>query len=362
MSVFSAPSFDQHELVVFHKDAKSKLQAIIAIHNTARGPALGGCRMFDYASDEAALDDVLRLSRGMSYKSALAGLPLGGGKAVILGNPATEKSRPMLLAMGDFIESLGGRYVGAEDSGTCVADLATMQERTSHVAGVSKSQRFGGDPSPYTAYGVFCGIQAALRYQRGSEDLRGVRIAIQGVGAVGRHLAERLLNAGAKVFVADVNADNVRRIEALGAIVVAPSEILQLEVDVLAPCAMGAILSEALVEQVQATIIAGAANNQLASAAQAETLRSRGIVYAPDFVINAGGIIDVYYQHCARGEPRSEHKVERHVENISEVLNRIFRQAEKERRSTHAVAESMAQALFQSAAPSEGAVNLRAKA
>lgn len=342
MSVFTASSFDQHELVVFHKDDASGLQAIIAIHNTALGPAVGGCRMFNYADETAALNDVLRLSRGMTYKSALAGLPMGGGKSVIVGDPAQHKSRGLLLAMGDFVESLGGRYVCAEDSGTTVADMGVIRERTAHVSGVTKQQRFGGDPSPYTAYGVFCGIEAALLHQRGSDSLAGVRVAIQGAGAVGRHLAARLLKHGAEVFVADVNADNLKRAVALGATAVAADQVLTLDVDVLAPCAMGAVINEASAETLRAAIVAGAANNQLAAPEQGETLRQRGILYAPDFVINAGGIIDVHYQQCGGSAEQSE----RHVEQISGVLADIFRQADQQNRSTHAVAESMAEALF----------------
>ncbi len=342
MSVFSAPSFDQHELVVFHEDPASGLRAIIAIHNTALGPATGGCRMFDYASDDAALDDVLRLSRGMTYKSALAGLPYGGGKAVILGDPARDKNRKRLLAMGEFINSLHGRYIGAEDSGTGVADIQVMREKTPYVYGVAKQQRFGGDPSPYTALGVYCGIKAALRYQRGSDDLSGLRIAIQGAGAVGRCLGERLLKDGAEVYVADIRPANLQRVVDLGAKAVPTRDLLSLDVDVLAPCAMGAVLNEDTVRNLSADIVAGAANNQLASPELAETLRERGIVYAPDFVINAGGIIDVYYQQQGAGSEQSE----RHIEQIGETLTRVLQLSEAEGRSTHAVAESLAEARF----------------
>lgn len=353
MSVFSAPSFDQHELLVFHNDASSKLRAIIAIHNTVLGPATGGCRMFDYVSDEAALNDVLRLSRGMTYKSALADLPLGGGKAVIMGDPAKHKSRDLLLAMGEFIESLGGRYVCAEDSGTTVADMSVIHEKTQHVSGLAKKRRFGGDPSPYTAYGVYCGMQAALLHQRGKDSLKGVRVAIQGVGAVGRHLAARLIQEDAVVYVADVSAANLKRAEALGSKPVPANRVLSMDVDIVAPCAMGGVINEESVEKVRAAIVAGAANNQLESAEQGDTLRKRGILYAPDFVINAGGIIDVYYQQCSG----SAKACERHVERISAVLANIFQQSEHEQRSTHAVAEVMAEALFlHQPTPPRGAV------
>lgn len=342
MSVFSDPSFDGHELVAFHEHAASGLRAIVAVHNATLGPAVGGCRMYSYSSDAAALNDVLRLSRGMTYKSALAGLPLGGGKSVIIGDPRTLKTRDLLLAFGDFINSLGGRYVTAEDSGTTVADMKIIGERTRHVSGVTSQQRFGGDPSPYTAYGVYCGIRAALRFQRNTDNLKGLRVAIQGVGAVGRHLAERLLRQGADVIVADVNQDNLLRAEKLGARIVAPEEILSLRCDVFAPCAMGAIINENTVSTLRADIVAGAANNQLATADQAEQLQQRGILYAPDFVINAGGIIDVYYQQRGGSSEQSE----THVERIAETLMEIFARSEAEKKSSHAVAESMAEAIF----------------
>lgn len=345
MSVFSAPSFDGHELVAFHEHAASGLRAIVAVHNTSLGSAVGGCRMYNYSSDAAALDDVLRLSRGMTYKSALAGLPLGGGKSVIIGDPSTLKTRELLLAFGDFIESLGGRYVTAEDSGTTVADMKTIGERTRCVSGVTSQQRFGGDPSPYTAYGVYCGIRAALRFQRDSDNLKGLRVAIQGVGAVGRYLAERLLRQGAEVIVADVNKDNLARAEKLGARIVAPEEILSVRCDVFAPCAMGAIINDNTVSSLRTDIVAGAANNQLATAHQAELLQQRGILYAPDFVINAGGIIDVYYQQRGGSSEQSE----AHVERIAETLMNIFVRAEAESKPTHAVAESMAEAVFRGA-------------
>lgn len=342
MSVFSAPSFDGHELVAFHEHAASGLRAIVAVHNSALGPAVGGCRMYDYTDDAAALNDVLRLSRGMTYKSALAGLPMGGGKSVIIGDPKKLKSRELLLAFGDFVDSLGGRYVSAEDSGTTVADMKVIGERTAYVSGVTSLQRFGGDPSPYTAYGVYCGIRAALQFQRGTDSLKGLRVAIQGVGAVGRHLAERLLSQGAEVIVADVSADNLARAESLGARVVSPEDILSVRCDVFAPCAMGAIINDQTVSELRTDIVAGAANNQLATAAQADQLQQRGILYAPDFVINAGGIIDVHYQQQGDNSDKSE----KHVERIADTLTEIFNRASTESKSTHAIAEAMAESIF----------------
>ncbi|MFT6163688.1 MAG: leucine dehydrogenase [Zhongshania aliphaticivorans] len=342
MTVFNSPSFDSHELVAFKEDARSGLRAIIAVHNTALGPALGGCRFYPYGSDEQALEDVLRLSRGMSYKSALAGLPLGGGKAVIIGDPASQKSRQLLLAMGEFIEGLNGQYITAEDSGTGVADMKVIGERTTYVSGVMDGSRFGGDPSPYTAQGVFCGIKAACAFRHKANSLKGVRVAIQGAGSVGRHLTALLVAAGAEVFIADINAANLELAQALGAKTVAVADVLSMDADVLAPCAMGAVIDEQTVGVIKAGIVAGAANNQLAQVIQGEQLRQRGILYAPDFVINAGGIIDVYYQ---RAEGSSE-KSTAHVETIADTLQRIFRRAEHTGETTARVAELLAEERF----------------
>jgi leucine dehydrogenase len=345
MSVFDSPSFDQHELVAFHADEHSGLRAIVAIHNSNLGPALGGCRFFPYASDAQALEDVLRLSRGMSYKSALAGLPLGGGKAVIIGNPQTDKTRARMLAMGDFVDSLGGRYITAEDSGTSVVDMKVIAERSSYVSGVIATGQFGGDPSPYTAQGVFVGIGAALAYRRCSDDMRGIRVAVQGAGAVGRHLIAKLIAAGATVFVADVNIDNLSLAKKLGAIEVAVDQILSMSVDVLAPCAMGAVINRDSVEMINAEIIAGAANNQLATAEQGERLRQRGILYAPDFAINAGGIIDVYYQRVEGSSASSAG----HVAGIAQTLREIFLCADANAKPAAVIAERLAEQRFKGA-------------
>jgi leucine dehydrogenase len=345
MSVFSHIEFDHHEQVVYGHDQASGLKAIIAIHNRNLGPALGGCRMWPYASDEEALRDVLRLSRGMSYKSALARLPLGGGKAVIIGNPHTGKSEALFQAMGDFVDSLGGRYITAADSGTGVAEMQIMAERTRHVAGAGQREAFGGgmrngDPSPSTAYGVFIGLQAAVRHRLGRDDLRGLKVAIQGVGQVGFGLAQQLKEAGAELWVTDIVPANVRRaVEQLGATAVGQNDIYGLEVDVFAPCAMGAIVNPHTLEALRAPVIAGAANNQLAAAELAEELRRRGCLYAPDYAINAGGIIDVCYER--NGGSTAELKA--HIEGIGATLTEIFQRAEREGNTTTAVADRMAQ-------------------
>ncbi len=312
MSVFSAPAFDGHELVAFGTDEASGLRAIIAVHDTTLGPGVGGCRMYPYASDDEALHDVLRLSRGMSYKSALAGLPMGGGKSVIIGDPRQHKSRELMLAMGDFVHSQAGKYVAAEDSGTGVADIRTMAERTPHVSGMEDNE-FGGDPSPSTAWGVYLGMRTAVRHRLGVDSMAGLKVAIQGLGNVGYHLARHLRGDGATVYGADVQADNLRRaVQDLGVQAVDTADVLTLEVDVLAPCAMGAVLNRNSIPQLRAGIVAGAANNQLAQAEDSLQLQDRGILYCPDFLINAGGIIDVHHQRI--GSPDAEKQA--HIRRI----------------------------------------------
>lgn len=342
MSVFSSSHFDQHELVSFREDKNTGLKAIIAVHNTNLGPALGGCRMFPYTNDNEALADVLRLSRGMTYKSALAGLPLGGGKSVIIGNPHKDKTPDLMRAMGDFIESLGGLYITAEDSGTGVEEMKFIAERTSYVSGIEEGGKFGGDPSPYTAHGVFCGIKAAVKHRFGGDSLSGLSVAVQGAGSVGRHLIKQLIEEGAKVLVADVNAVNIQKAIELGATQVSTDEILFQDVDVLAPCAMGAIINDAVIDSIKARIIAGAANNQLATPLQGLQILKKGILYAPDFVINAGGIIDVHYQRLGRQADESHE----HVENIANVLGEIFLRSESVNLPTAVVAEQLAEEIF----------------
>lgn len=342
MAVFDSRSYDHHELVAFKADAASGLKAIIAIHNTQLGPAVGGCRMFPYTDEQTALEDVLRLSRGMTYKSALAGLPFGGGKSVIIGNPLHHKTPELLRAMGDFIDSLGGLYIGAEDSGTGVSDIKTIGERTRHISGISGANDFDGDPSPYTAYGVYCGIKAAVEHRLKRDSLQGIIVAVQGAGAVGRFLIKRLLDEGAKVYCADINESNLQKSQALGAEIVSTDKIVSLKCDVFAPCAMGAIINDETVGQINASIVAGAANNQLATPAHGVQLQQKGILYAPDFVINAGGIIDIYYQE----RERSARECEAHVVRISSALTEIFVRAERDNTSTNQVAEQLAEEIL----------------
>lgn len=342
MSIFDAPAYDGHELVTFGKDAATGLRAIIAVHSTALGPAVGGCRMFPYASEEQALDDVLRLSRGMTYKSALAGLPFGGGKSVIIGDPRQDKSPELMRAMGEFIHSQGGRYVAAEDSGTGVDDIRLMAERTPFVSGMDDNE-FGGDPSPSTAWGVFLSIRTAVKHRLGEETLRGLRVSVQGLGHVGYYLAGYLVEAGAQVIGTDVNVDNLRRAENdHGIQAVAPDAIIGAEVDVFAPCAMGAILNEGSIPALRAGIVAGAANNQLASIVDGDRLRDRGILYCPDFLINAGGIIDVHHQRAGSADAVKRE----HIAKIEQSLAQVLEGADNSHRHTNDIAEAMARDII----------------
>lgn len=351
MSVFTHPEFDNHEHLSFHCDPETGLRAIIAVHNTSRGPALGGCRMFPYGNDEEALRDVLRLSKGMTYKSALANLDLGGGKSVIIGDPRQHKTEALLEAMGRFLESLGGLYIAAEDSGTSVADLKVMGRHTGHVAGVSSRPGFdgrpsSGDPSPATAYGTFVGIQSAVMHKLGradGNDLEGLTVAIQGVGNVGYRLARHLTEAGARITVYDIHQEQVERaVTELGAQPADAEEILYLPVDVVAPCAMGAVLNSDSIARLQAPIVAGAANNQLARPEHDRMLWQRDILYAPDYVINAGGIIDIHYERSG-GEPE---QVRRHVEGIGDTLREIFQRSERDSLPTGQIANRLAEERF----------------
>jgi leucine dehydrogenase len=348
MAVFSLSDFADHEQVVFVSDDKSGLKAIIAVHNSNLGPALGGCRMWPYASEDEAIRDVLRLSRGMTYKSAMANLKLGGGKSVIIGNPRTQKTPELLAAFARALEQLNGRYIAAEDSGTSVADMKYMTQFTRHVAGIhdkpSDEGMRSGDPSPATAYGTFIGIKAAVKERLGRDALDGLRVAVQGVGNVGFDLARQLKEAGAQLWVTDIHREPlVQAGKELGATVVAPEEIFGLDVDVFAPCALGAILNDSTIPQLKAKIVAGASNNQLAEPRHGVELMKRGILYAPDYVINAGGIIDVYHERI--GFDRSA--LLKHIEGIHDNLMEVFERARKEERPTGEVADAIAEERFQ---------------
>ncbi|QCZ94196.1 Glu/Leu/Phe/Val dehydrogenase dimerization domain-containing protein [Salinimonas iocasae] len=348
MSVFDHSEFDNHEHVAFYHDEAAGLSAIIAVHNTNLGPALGGCRMWPYVNSAEALTDVLRLSKGMTYKSAMANLKLGGGKSVIIGDPRKVKTPEMMTAMGKFVDSLGGKYFTAEDSGISVTDLKTMAQESDYIAGTKAHYHYAGEtadgnPAPSTAYGVFVGVKASVEHALKS-DLNGVRVAIQGMGHVGYRLAEHLHNAGAKLFVTDIYPEGVdRAVKELGATAVAPEEIYGLDVDVVAPCAMGASINDETLSTLKAKVIAGAANNQLAREEIGDVLQERGIVYAPDYVINAGGVIDIYHQ---RMESSSNEALRDHLEQIGDTLKEIFERADAEGRATNRVANVIAEERF----------------
>ena len=348
MSVFQQDDFDGHEQVAFFKDDETGLRAIIAVHNTNLGPALGGVRMWPYASDSDAVRDVLRLSRGMTYKSALAGLPFGGGKSVIIGDPRKDKSEALMRAMGRCVDKLAGRYIAAEDSGTNVDDLQQMATQTEHVVGIVKKSTTGGalrsgDPSPATARGVFVGLQAAVRHRIGRTDLDGVKVAVQGVGNVGQRLVEFLCDSGARCWISDVHAERVQRVaDETGAIPVVAEELMGLEVDVFAPCALGGVLNSDTIPRLQARVVAGAANNQLLHSTHGASLVRKGILYAPDYVINAGGVIDVAFERTGY----DLEKVVAKVEGIGASLTEIFARSDAEQRPTSEVADDLARERF----------------
>jgi leucine dehydrogenase len=337
--------FDGHELIVFGHDAATGLRAIIAIHSTARGAAAGGCRMWPYATTKEAVADVLRLSRGMSYKNALAGVPFGGGKAVIIGEARKAKTPELFEAFGRFVDSLGGRYVTAEDVGTTMADMASVARVTRYVAGLGRTPgAAGGDPGPKTALGVHLGIKAAVRFRLGRLDLKDLTVAIQGVGGVGYHLCGLLAAEGAQLRVADVRPAAVQRVcEEFRATAVPVEDLLAEDVDVLAPCALGAVLNAQSIPRLRARIIAGAANNQLAQGQDGQSLQAAGILYAPDYVINAGGIISVAREYHGGA---TEGQVIADIHGIPARLTEIFERARRENRTTNAVADQMARELL----------------
>lgn len=331
------------EQFVVIDDPESGAKGAIAIHSTALGPAAGGCRFWHYADKEALATDALRLARGMSYKNAIAGLPFGGGKAV-LQRPEGDFDRAAIFqAFGRAVEKLRGQYVTAEDVGTTIADMREIARETRHVAGLDKRDGLaGGDPSPWTALGIFKSMQAAARVTFAS-DLKGLTVAIQGTGNVGSHLAELLHGAGARLVLADADSARAKRLaERLDARVVGTDEILSVDADILAPCALGAILNEASIPTLRARLVCGGANNQLAADADGQRLAERGIAYAPDYVVNAGGIINVVAEYLGEAEDQ----VARRIDLIAERLAEILGTAAHDGLATHLVADRMAQGLI----------------
>ena len=340
MTVFESEDFDHHETVAFFDHKPSGLRAIIALHSTALGPACGGARAYPYKTTDAALTDVLRLSRGMSYKNAIADLPLGGGKAVFIGDPATDKTEARLLAYADAVNALSGRYITAMDVGMTQRDMPVIARGTKYVAGYDQPGKSGGNSAPLTALGVFEGLKAAVKHRLRVDSTKGLVVAIQGVGKVGMDLARRLHAEGARLLVADAQREAVNRAVAeFGAKPVDADDIITAECDVLSPNALGAVLNERTIPCVKAAIVAGAANNQLAHDKDGAALKARGILYAPDYVINGGGVI------CVAGQifDWSNAEIERRVRAIADRLVQIFRRAEQEDASTSTVADRMAE-------------------
>jgi leucine dehydrogenase len=342
---WSLPDFDEHEGVHFVTNDACGLRAVIAVHSTHLGPAAGGARFWHYAEDEEALVDALRLSRGMSYKNAMAGLPLGGGKSVILANQDRSKSPDLLHAFGKAVDGLGGCYVTAEDVGMSVADMIEIRRTTQYVAGLPNSgSDVGGDPGPHTSLGVFLGIKAAVKRALGKDSVDGLHIALQGAGSVATGVALHAAAEGARLSVADVDEAKARKLaDAAGGRVAAADEILSLEADVLSPCALGAIFNEQTIAQLNVPVIAGGANNQLATAADGERVHQRGILYAPDYVINAGGIINVCTEYLADGDASL---VRERIEGIPLRLEQIWGESAETGRNPAAVADAMAQRLI----------------
>ncbi len=346
--VRSMPDFDGHEELVYTEDPASGLRALIAVHNTFRGPGVGGTRLWTYQDERAALTDVLRLSRGMTYKNAVSELPFGGGKAVILAPDFSKFSRPELMrAFGRMVSLLDGRYYTAEDVGTSCADMDDIRRETQCIFGLRDTS---GDPSPHTARGVFLGIEACVGKRLHSDSLEGVRVLVEGVGNVGYHLCKSLHARGAKLVVSDIRPDALARCaQEFGAEVSSPTELYDLEADVYAPCALGATLTPRTLERLKVSIIAGAANNQLATEDVAGLIRERDILYAPDYVINAGGIVNIA---CEMNGGYCPDRAQQEVSKIKPRLIDIFTRAEARNLSTLTVANELARERFQAAGDS----------
>jgi leucine dehydrogenase len=331
---------DQYEEVVFFHDPPTGLRAIIAIHSTRLGPSLGGCRFYPFESEEEALRDVLRLAKGMTYKAAAAGLDLGGGKAVIIGDPKRIKTEELLRAYGRFIESLGGRYITAEDIGTARADMDVIRRETRYVTGISPELGGSGDPSPVTAYGVYLGMTACAEEAWQEHGLEGRRVAVQGVGKVGYHLVKHLVEAGASVVVSDVSVDSVARaVRDFGVDTAEPEKIHAVPCDIFAPCALGGIIRDDTLPELKCRVVAGSANNQLERPEHGEALDAAGILYAPDYVINAGGLINVADELQGYNETRAKSR----VQEVYRTLREIFNIARDRHVSTSAAADAFAE-------------------
>ncbi|XBM35347.1 branched-chain amino acid dehydrogenase [Bacillus licheniformis] len=340
MELFRYMEQYDYEQLVFCQDKQSGLKAIIAIHDTTLGPALGGTRMWTYESEEAAIEDALRLARGMTYKNAAAGLNLGGGKTVIIGDPRKDKNEEMFRAFGRYIQGLNGRYITAEDVGTTVEDMDIIHDETDFVTGISPAFGSSGNPSPVTAYGVYKGMKAAAKAAFGTDSLEGKTVAVQGVGNVAYNLCRHLHEEGAKLIVTDINKEAVERAVAeFGGRAVDPDDIYSQECDIYAPCALGATINDDTIPQLKAKVIAGAANNQLKETRHGDQIHDMGIVYAPDYVINAGGVINVADELYGYNSERALKKVEGIYGNIERVLEI----SKRDRMPTYLAADRLAE-------------------
>lgn len=329
-----------HEEVIFCHNKDVGLKAIIAIHNTTLGPALGGTRMWNYANEEEALVDVLRLSKGMTYKASVAGLNLGGGKAVIIGDPKKTKTEGLFRAFGAYVNSLQGKYITAEDVGTTVHDMEYVFMETPFVTGIPKALGGSGDPSPYTAHGTLQGIKASVKKKLGTDSLKGIRVAVQGLGSVGSHLVEYLSKEGAVITIADIDAEKVQKISAkFSARALDPNEIVTSECDVFAPCALGAVINDQTIDKLKCKVVAGGANNQLAESRHGDALFELGILYAPDYVINAGGLMNVFVELEGYSSDRAFDKTLQVYDNLMSVFNI----SERDQMATHKAADRLAE-------------------
>ncbi|NNG67257.1 Glu/Leu/Phe/Val family dehydrogenase [Caldanaerobacter subterraneus] len=339
MKIFERMEVKDYENVIFCYDKASGLKAIIVIHDTTLGPALGGTRMWKYETEEEALEDALRLARGMTYKNAAAGLNYGGGKAVIIGDPRKDKSEALFRSFGRYIEALKGRFITGEDVGITVQDVEYMRYETKHVVGLAETS---GDPSPVTAYGVYRGMQAAAEEVFGTSDLKGKKVAIQGVGKVGYTLAKYLNEAGAKIIVTDIFEDNVKRaVEDFGAEYVKPEEIYGVDCDIFAPCALGGVINDETIPQLKCKIIAGSANNQLKEERHGDILQEKGILYVPDYIINAGGVINVADELEPSGYNRE--RALRKASMIYDTIKSVIKKSKEENIPTYKAADRVAE-------------------
>jgi leucine dehydrogenase len=331
-----------HEVVLFCNDNATGLKAIIAVHNTVLGPSLGGCRIWKYGTEQDALNDVLRLSRGMTYKASVAGLNLGGGKSVIIGDSKTIKSEALMRRFGRFVDDLGGKYITAEDVGSSSRDMEYIRMETRHVTGIPESMGGSGDPSPVTAYGVLLGMKAAANEKWGKDSLKGKKVSVQGIGNVGEHLVKHLTEEGAIVYITDINEEKLKEVaKTYKAEVVALNAIYDIDVDIYAPCALGATVNNDTLERLKCFIIAGSANNQLADEkVHGEAMIKKGIIYAPDFVINSGGLINVYTE---LGGNYNKPRAMQHADKIYDITKEIFRIAKQENIPTYLAANKVAE-------------------